>query len=97
MIEEYSSIMKNNVWDFVPRSTGKSVLKSRCLYKIKHVVNGNIEKYKAIFVAHGFTQKESIVYDENFAPVARYTTIRTIISLAVRMEVTSDGLKNNLP
>ena len=42
---------------------------------------GCVEKYKARFVARGFTQKEAIDYDETFAPVARYTTIRTIISL----------------
>ena len=55
---------------------------SRWIYKIKHAVDGNVEKYKARFVAHGFTQKEGIDYDETFAPVAKYTTIRTIISLA---------------
>ena len=41
-----------------------------------------IEKYKARCVACGFTQKEGIDYDETFAPVNRYNTIRTIISLA---------------
>ena len=40
MIEEYSSIMKNDVWEVVPRPTGKSVVTSRWLYKIKHAVDG---------------------------------------------------------
>ena len=61
---------------------GKSTVTSKWLYKIKHAVDGSVEKYKARFVARGFTQKESMDYDETFAPVARYTTIRTIISLA---------------
>ena len=82
MIEEYKSIMKNDFWEVVPRPTGKSVVTSRWLYKIKHVADGSVEKYEARFVARGFTQKEGIDYDETFAPVARYTTIRTIISLA---------------
>ena len=43
--------------------------------------DGSVEKYKARIVARGFTQKEGINYDETFAPIARYTTIRTIISL----------------
>ena len=43
MIEEYSSIMKNDVWEVVPRPTGKSVVTSRWLCKIKHVVDGSIE------------------------------------------------------
>ena len=49
MIEEYSSIMKNDVWEVVPIPTGKSVLTSRWLYKIKHVVDGSVEKYRARF------------------------------------------------
>ena len=61
---------------------GKSMVTSKWLYKIKHAADGNVEKYKAKFVARAFTQKEGIDYDETFAPVARYTTIRTIISLA---------------
>jgi hypothetical protein len=42
----------------------------------------SVEKFKARFVARGFTQKEGIDYEKTFAPVARYTSIRTIISLA---------------
>ena len=82
MIEEYNSIMKNDVWEVVPRPTEKSVVTSRWLYKIKHAADGSIEKYRARFVVRGFTQKEGIDYDETFSPVSRYTTIRTIISLA---------------
>ena len=82
MIGEYKSIMKNDVWEVVPRPVGKSVVTSRWLYKIKHAADGSVEKYKSRFVARGFTRKEGIDYDETFAHVARYTTIRTIISLA---------------
>ena len=55
MIEEYQSIMKNDVWDVVLRSEGKSVVTSKWIYKIKHAAHGSIEKYKARFVARGFS------------------------------------------
>jgi hypothetical protein len=82
MLEEYRSILKNNVWDIVPRPKDKSMVSSKWIYKIKQAVDGSVEKFKAIFVARGFTQKEGIHYDETFAPVARYTSIRVIIALA---------------
>ena len=51
MMEEYQSIMKNDVWDIVPKPENKSVVSSKWIYKIKHHVDIIIEKYKAIFVA----------------------------------------------
>jgi hypothetical protein len=38
-----------------------------------------------IFVARGFSQVEGIDYEETFALVARYTSIRMIIALATSM------------
>jgi hypothetical protein len=85
MQEEYDSIMRNDVWEVVPRPEGKSVVTSRWLYKIKYVADGSIEKHKARFVARGFSQIEGIDYDETFAPVARYTSIRSIMAIAAEM------------
>jgi hypothetical protein len=88
MTEEYQSIIKNDVWEIVPRPKSKDVVSSKWLFKIKHAADGSIEKYKARFVARGFSQKEGIDYEETFAPVARYTSIRTIIALAAKMKWT---------
>jgi hypothetical protein len=55
MMEEYQSIMKNDVWDIVSRPEGKFVVTSKWIYKIKHTVDGSIEKHKEIFVARGFS------------------------------------------
>jgi hypothetical protein len=82
MVEEYASIMKNDVWEMVPRPKGKPVIGSRWIYTIKHTVDGSVEKFKARFVAKRFSQKEGIDYDKTFAPVARYTSIRAMISIA---------------
>jgi hypothetical protein len=86
MTEEYQSIIKNDVWEIVPRLNNKDVVSSRWLFKIKHAADGSIEKYKARFVARGFSQKEGIDYEETFSLVARYTSIRTIIALAAKMK-----------
>jgi hypothetical protein len=75
MMEEYESIMKNDVWEVVSRPEGKSLVTSKWIYKIKHATDGNIEKYKARFVARGFSQKEGEYHDETFPPVAKYVEI----------------------
>eukprot|EP00253_Pinus_taeda_P032986 PITA_32986 len=58
MIEEYESIMKNDVYEVVLRPLDKTVVTSKWLYKIKRAVDGITEKNKAHFVARGFSQKE---------------------------------------
>jgi hypothetical protein len=82
MMDEYQSIMKNDVWDIVSRPEGKSVVTSKWIHKIKHTVDGSIERHKTRFVARGFSQVEGIDYEDTFTPIARYTSIQMIISPA---------------
>jgi hypothetical protein len=46
MMEEHHSIMKNDVWEIIPRPKEKSVVTSKWVYKIKHVADGSMDKYK---------------------------------------------------
>ena len=74
------------MWEIVPRPKGKSVVTSKWIYKIKHATDGSIEKYKARFMVGGFSQKEGIDYEETFAPVARYTSIKSVLALVAVMK-----------
>jgi hypothetical protein len=58
------------------------VVTSKWIYKIKHTEYGSIGKYKVRYVARGFSQKEGVDYEETIAPLARYTSIKDVISLA---------------
>ena len=78
--------MKNDVLEIVSRPEKKYVVTSNWIYSIKHAAYENIEKYKERFVARGFSQKEGIEYEETFAPMERYTSIRTILALSVVMK-----------
>ena len=82
MNEEYQSTVKNCFWDVVPRPKEKSIVSSKWIYKMKHSTNGSMAKYKARFISRGFSQKEVIYYEETFSPVARYTSIRSILAIA---------------
>jgi histone deacetylase 1/2 len=52
-----------------------NVIGSQWVYKIKLRVDGNIERYKALLVARGFTQQEGIDYFEMFNPFIKQATI----------------------
>eukprot|EP00253_Pinus_taeda_P017700 PITA_17700 len=85
MQEEYQSIIKNGIWEIIPRPSDKSIVTSKWIYKNKHIFNGSIDKYKVRFVARGFSHKERIYYEEIFTPTTRYTTIRSLVSLDAAM------------
>eukprot|EP00253_Pinus_taeda_P004860 PITA_04860 len=85
MVEEYSSIIVNDVWEVVLRPQDMPVVGLRWVYKFKYVADGNVKKYKARLVAKGYAQKEGIEYEETFTPIAKYTSIRSMISLATQM------------
>eukprot|EP00253_Pinus_taeda_P004555 PITA_04555 len=72
MVEEYSSIVTNDVWEVVPRPKDRSGVGPRWIYKIKYVADGSIEKYKARFMAKGL---KKALYGLKQAPIAWYGQI----------------------
>ena len=81
----------------------KSVIGCKQIYKIKTCSNRSIESYKAHLVAKGFTQEYRIDYEETFALVARISSIRALLAVAVaskwdifQMDVKNAFLNGNL-
>jgi hypothetical protein len=86
IIEENKSILKNDVWELVPRPQGKSVVTSKWIYKIKHATDDCVEKFKARFVARGFSQKEGItmtIYFLMFLGILPFESLSLLLQLFI--------------
>jgi hypothetical protein len=70
----------------------KNPIGCKWIYKPKFKSDGSIDKYKARLVAKGYSQIEGIDYVETFAPVAKLSTIRLLISLATKYHWKLDQL-----
>jgi transposase InsO family protein len=86
MDEELSSLAKHDVWDLVDLPAGKKAIGNKWVYKLKRS-NGTVTRYKARLTAKGFSQRHGIDYNETFAPVAKYTTIRVVLALAAKHDL----------
>ena len=82
MLEEMAALDKNNTWIVTSLPAGKKVVSCKWVFTIKQTPEGKVERYKARLVARGFSQTYGVDYDETFAPVAKMSTIRALISAA---------------
>lgn len=73
----------SGIWlHYIP--TGKTVVGSKWVYKMKTGEDRTVEQYKARLVAQGYTQKYRSDYDETFRPVVQQESLRVLLALSVQ-------------
>ena len=90
MKEELDSLKKNGTYVETKLPNGRKAIGCRWIYKTKLKSDGTIDKYKARLVAQGYSQIPGQDYSETFAPVARLTTLRTLLALISCKEMIAD-------
>ena len=81
---EFESLIKNKTWELVSLPSSRKAISSKWVFKAKETAEGLIERYKARLVAKGFLQKYGVDFEETFAPFAKFTSIRIILSIAAQ-------------
>jgi transposase InsO family protein len=78
---ELASLLSNGTYSLVELPFGRSPVPSKWVFKVKRDAHGNIDKYKARLVAKGFRQVAGKDFDEVYAPVSRYATLRMFLAM----------------
>jgi Reverse transcriptase (RNA-dependent DNA polymerase) len=68
----------------IPHQPGMNILRSHLVLKAKRDTAGAIIKYKARLVAGGDAQVHALDFDQSNAPVADFTVVCIILSIAAR-------------
>ena len=83
MLDELHSLREHGVFELCELPAGCRPLPAKWVLKIKRGAQGEIERFKARYVAKGFEQVYGVDFFETWAPVGRYATLRALLSICV--------------
>src|SRR5205814_8392106 len=86
---ELKSQHDNGTWIVVKKTKSMKIITAKWVFDIKRDVNGNIVRYKARLVARGFDQEYGIDYEDTFAPVLKYKSLRLLLCLSLLHTLTT--------
>ena len=86
-IAELEAFIKAKLYTTVPRPADRTIVDCMWVFVYKYGPDGEVIKHKARLVAKGFTQVKGIDYNETFAPVSKFASIRAILALAAREDL----------
>jgi hypothetical protein len=84
---EYASLLKNDTWTLTPLPPNRKAIGNKWIFKIKHNADGSIQRYKARLVVKGFLQTQGVDFNETFAPVVKFTSIRCLLAIGTILDL----------
>ena len=83
MAAEIATLESNKTWSLTSLPPHKRAIGCKWVYRVKYKADGTMERYKARLMAKGFTQQEGLDFIDTFSPVAKMTTIKTLLAISV--------------
>jgi hypothetical protein len=79
--------MSNGTWELVDLPEGRQVVDNAWIFKIQSGVDGNGSRYKARFLAKGYSQRAGLEYTVTFSPIIGVACLRLFLAIYVAMDL----------
>ncbi|CAI7749893.1 unnamed protein product [Closterium sp. NIES-54] len=87
MDEEIRSLIGMGTWELVDRPRGVNIMKNRWVLMTTYHVDNMVAREKARLVMKGFMQVHGADYDETYALVGSYVTLRIFLSIVAVLDL----------
>lgn len=84
---ELKSLNDHGTWVPADLPSDRTAIGSKLVFKIKPGSDGSAARYKVRLVAKGYSQREGVDYNETFAPVLYYTSLRIIFAMVAARDL----------
>ena len=76
--------MENDTWDLVDLPQDRNAIGCKWVFRVKYNSRGEVKRR---LVTQGYSQRYRTDYDEVFSPVARFSSVRTLLAFAVERKM----------
>mgnify|MGYP004727428341 CR=1 FL=1 len=80
MEKELNQFEKKKIWTLVERPQDHFIIGTKWIFRNKMNDKGEIIRNKTRLVVKGYAQEEGIDFDETFAPMTRFESIRMFLT-----------------
>ncbi len=86
MDDEYSSLLENETWVLERLPAGRKSVGGKWTFRVKLDSKGEVSRFKARYVAKGYSQIPGRDFFETYAPTARLSTVRALFATAAQFD-----------
>lgn len=90
--EELATLEAAGTWELADLPPGANLVGSKWVFRAKKDAAGHVIRHKARLITQGFSQVPGVDYFDTYAPVANFSSIRTVLALSAHLDLELDQI-----